>query len=412
MRITEETPVKTILETHPETFDVFLANGFSGMSLPQLKETAGTFTKLKTLLKVHNMNTELFLYHLEKKILDTENERVFLLDDFQPGEKLDFYGNTICPLKFTFKDALEDMVKARFQKDGTVRNCYVESGRGDNGFCDDIWMGTHIKTFPTLVFSKEFNQYLGRHFMNEMCGKGYFKTDFYKNVNPKIKEAGILDDQGDFCVYGVMADIFLVDKGQLEGLPIPKTTADLLNPIYKDKIVIFGKQMDEVSNATLLYIQKDYGDEGLKQFAHNVKCALHGSTMSKVAGTNRPEAGAIYIVSGFFANTCMKGDLEIVWPEDGSMVLPMYMLVQKEGFSAIQDIADYITGTQFGKACVKAYTPAVNGDVPCCIPDTAKLKWIGWDYIRNHDMDALAKEADLIFTDEWIKLHPGQELLR
>lgn len=402
--ITGTTKVKDILENYPESFAVFLANGFDYENPAGFLKAIGEDTLLQTLTSVRGINLELFLFHLDNTVLAAEAERRYLLEDFVPGEKLDFYGNTICPLKFTFRDALEDLERT-YQKDhDQARRCYLEFGKMTNDTCDEAWTDPNPETFPGLMFSKEFNEYLGLDFQKKM--EGLFTGDFYDKVNPVLEEAGLRDPKRVYTVYGVMADVFLIDKDRLGDLPVPRTLADLLDPMYKDNLIIFGKDRTTLSNALFLYINQHYGEEGLKKFAHNVKHALHGSVMSKTAGSKRPEGAAIYLVSWFFAQTCVRSNVEIIWPDDGAPTLPMYMLVRKDSLEKVQDIVNYVIGDEFAGACVKAFTPPMNGNVDARLPEGAKLQWLGWDYIRQNDILKLAEQSIDCFMQEWDSLRP------
>ena len=407
MKITGTTPVSRILSEYPDSFEVFLRNGFPYPDGPAMIREIGEDTMLQTVLRVREMNLELFLYDLENAILKAEQERRYVLEDFNPWDYLDFYGNTICPLKFTFKDALEELERDHARKTGTARKCYVEAGKNSNDTCDELWSDPDPERFPAILFTKEFNQYLGRDFRERMADKGYFTTDFYRDIeiNPQFANAGLMDPLGQYGVYAVMADVLLVDRNKLGDLPVPRTRKDLLDPRYRDRIVLFGKDRTEISNATFLYIYKEFGMDGIRSLARNVKHALHGAQMSRMAGSANTEGGAVYLVSWFFAKTCVKPNVEIVWPEDGCMTLPMYLLVRKDRLEAVRDIVDYIVGDEFAAACSRAYTPAANAAGGEILPPGAKLAWLGWDYIRSHDLEAVAGACKDVFFAEWERTH-------
>ena len=198
MKITGTTPVSRILSEYPDSFEVFLRNGFPYPDGPAMIREIGEDTMLQTVLRVREMNLELFLYDLENAILKAEQERRYVLEDFNPWDYLDFYGNTICPLKFTFKDALEELERDHARKTGTARKCYVEAGKNSNDTCDELWSDPDPERFPAILFTKEFNQYLGRDFRERMADKGYFTADFYRDIeiNPQFVNAGLMDPLG------------------------------------------------------------------------------------------------------------------------------------------------------------------------------------------------------------------------
>lgn len=412
MKITGKTSVSKILKEYPESFDVFRSNGFLFDNAETLIQEIGTDTMLQTILQVRDINQELFLYYLEHAILKAEQEKNYVLEDFHPWDHLDFYGNTICPLKFTFKDALEELEKTHVKDTGLKRKCYVEAGKQTNDSCDELWSNPDPDLFPSLLLSKEFNQYLGEDFRETMMNQGYFTADFYDSltINPRFTQAGILDPEKQYGVYAVMADVLLINRKQLGTLSVPMTRKELLDPRYKDQIVLFGKDRSEISNATFLYIYKEFGLDGICKLAHNVKYALHGSQMSKMAGSSNPNGAGIYLVSWFFAKTCVKPGVEIYFPTDGCMTLPMYMLVRKDRMDAVKDITDYILGDEFARACQKAYTPFVNANIPDGMPRDAALAWLGWDYIRSHDLNQIAEQCKNTFFEEWERCHKGGNL--
>lgn len=331
--IAETTPVSRILRDYPETFEIFLSNGFKYPDAAAMIAEIGEETMLRTILQIRGINSELFRFYLDNAILKAEQEKQYVLEDFNPWDHLDFYGNTICPLKFTFKDGLEEVERNHAANTGHLRKCYVEAGKNSNDSCDELWSDPDPEHFPSILLSKEFNQYLGRDFRENMVEKGYFTADFYgdRKLNPHFIQAGLMDPEKQYGVYGAMADVLLVDKKKLGDLPVPMTREALLDPMYKDQIVLFGKDRTELSNATFLYIYKEFGMEGIRKLANNVRHGAHGSQMSKMAGSAHPERGGIYIVSWFFARTCVRPGVEVHFPEDGCMTLPnsvkMYFLL-------------------------------------------------------------------------------------
>lgn len=405
--ITGTTPVSRILRDYPETFNIFLSNGFQYPDPESMIREIGEKTMLQTVLQVRDINPQLFQYYLDNMILKTDQERNYVLEDFNPWDHLDFYGNTICPLKFTFKDALEELERSHAKKTGQRRKCYVEAGKNSNDSCDELWSDPDPGMFPSLLLSKEFNQYMGLEFQKKMVDQGFFTADFYGDlkINPHFEQAGLMDPEKQYGVYGVMADVLLADRKKLGGLAVPMTRRELLSPEYKDQIILFGKDRTELSNATFLYIYKEFGMDGIRKLAHNVRHGAHGAQMSKMAGSANPEGAGIYLVSWFFARTCVRPGVEIHFPSDGCMTLPMYVLVRKDRLDQVRDIVDYIIGDEFAADCARAFTPPANGNGDDSFPGT--LAWLGWDYIRSHDLDEIAAQCKDVFFDEWNKTHEG-----
>lgn len=94
------------------------------------------------------------------------------------------------------------------------------------------------------------------------------------------------------------------------------------------------------------------------------------------------------------------------------MVLPMYMLAKKSADNRVGEITDYITGVEHAKHCVAANTPVVNGEVDNKLPDGAKFKWLGWDYIRENDIAKLEVENEKTFMKYWNEYHKNTNLFK
>ena len=67
-------------------------------------------------------------------------------------------------------------------------------------------------------------------------------------------------------------------------------------------------------------------------------------------------------------------------------------------------MANIATG-EFAAACSRAYTPAANAAGGEILPPGAKLAWLGWDYIRSHDLEAVAGASKDVFFAEWERTH-------
>lgn len=202
-------------------------------------------------------------------------------------------------------------------------------------------------------------------------------------------------------MYCVSPTIMMIDKKQLGDLPMPRKWSDLLNPIYKDKIIISGSE-DSIFETDLLYFYKEHDEEGLIKLAHNIKDAWHPSKMSKTAGTNNKNGAAIYATSWFFAKACPKTDETVIlWPEDGAMIHPLCMISKVENYAENKPLIDFMLSINFGTKCAGNYYPALNKEVENNLPEGACFKWLGWDFLRNNDVEALKESINDLFIRGW-----------
>lgn len=410
MIINEKSTVKDILEFYPEVFHVFITNGFKADSIESFIESIGERTMLKSIMRVRNINTELFINQLENEINLTINEKRYLLSEVELNEKLDFYGSIIYPIKAALKEDIETITEKHYKETGELFKCYIRAGGKSKEYAESLWKNPSIESFPNIFSTKEFNYHLGKEFRENLVDKGHFKGDFFESVNKDFQGSGIVDPKGHYCVYSVIPIVFLIDKSILGELPVPKTNEDILNPIYKDNIIVCGKEKDVITSPIFLYFYKEFGEEGLEKLAHNVKGSTKSAELFNLVSGKSGDKASIYVMPWFFAKTCYKKNFEVIWPEDGAMILPKYMLVKKKSIDKVKSLIDYNIGKDFGEICAKANMPSLNKEVENFLPNGAKLKWLGWDYIRENDVIEIEEKCERIFMKEWNKKFKGETL--
>lgn len=317
-----------------------------------------------------------------------------------PAERLDFLGYTTCPMKQIFREGLEDELSLYFEKTGIRLEWFVPSGCGVDPY-KSIWKAERIEEFPDAVMTTGFGNFFKDEFVEKFIMPGYFKSAARERVNKDFASEGFEDPDGNYTLYSVFPYVLLIDLKKLGELPVPRRWSDLLNPVYENNIIIGGSEKS-LSMVPLLYLHKEFGEEGLAKFAPNVKDAWHNAKMAKTAGTSSAEGAAVYVLPWFFARSCPRREAtEIVWPEDGAYTGPMYLIVKESGGQKLKAISDYITGEKFGGRSANNFYPALHPNVDNKLPPQAKLKWLGWDYIKSHSMDQLIERVDHVFRMNW-----------
>ena len=400
MLINAESKIKDIILKYPECIPVFSAAGF-GSSKEELIEKLGESLMLKTALKVKGINEELFLKMLHEKISDGTFETSA---DEEIHEKLNFIGYTYCPLKLTFRECFLEVLN-RYKKESNDHDFkyYVPSGCGGKDPYEDIWKADNIDELPEIIASVGLGDFFRREFYERFVKKGYFKAVSLPKENEAFVSAGLVDPDGFYTVYSVFPLVLMVDTIRLGNLPEPKKWSDLLDPAYENNIII-GASHGGIHEDLLLYIHKEHGDEGIMKLSKNIKDGLHASQMSKLAGTNSADGAAVYVIPWMFAKSCPRTEkVKTIWPEDGAITTPNYMLVKENAASKYKIFIDFLMGADFGQKSADNYFPVANGEVDNRLPEGAALKWLGWDYIKSHSMDELKQHVTDVFKMNWGK---------
>lgn len=423
MDIKAEIKIKEILERYPETVSVFSTNGFSANTAEELIGEVGEFLMLKTALLVKGINYELFIKQLEERILEVRaglqqedgviNSDCCLISEPEVHKKLNFIGYTYCPMKITLKEGFEDVVKSYQAATGDKDiKYYVPSGCNSGDPYEDLWRAESIEQLPEIIASVGFGDFFRREFVDRFLDKGYFKAVYPTKLHREFIDAGIVDPKGYYTVYSLFPLVMLIDKKKLGKLPMPKRWSDLLNPVYTNNIII-GASHGDFHEEIFLYTYKEHGEEGVIKLTNNIKTGWHASQMAKTAGTNSSEGAAIYVIPWMFAKSCPKTDVtEVVWPVDGALITPTYLLAKESALDKFKLFIDFLTGEDYGKKSADNYFPVANCNIDNKLPEGAAFKWIGWDYIRSRSIHDQMEYVMDIFKQAWAKRYEkGERIL-
>jgi len=131
---------------------------------------------------------------------------------------------------------------------------------------------------------------------------------------------------------------------------------------------------------------------------------MHPAQMVKGAGRVQEQKPLVTILPYFF--TRMAGaikSVEIVWPEDGAIISPIFLLAKKESIDRTREIAEFLSSQTVGEVLAqKGLFPSLNPDVENVLPDSFQesvpWKWLGWDYIYDHNIAELICHTDALFN--------------
>lgn len=395
--------IEEIVEQYPETLDVFLSNGFEADGKDALYRRYGASTILNQALKNMSLNKETFMELLKAKVeAEIESGQRTLTERTPPGE-IDFVGNSVCLLRNTFRESFDDWMTEYREKTGRMLNCYIPGSCGNGNAYSDIWKAGRIEDFPSAVTACGFGDFFRKEFVETLVNKGHFKTVERETIHPDFPPSVFLDPDGWYTLYGVYPYVLLIDRSKLGDLPEPKVWSDLLNPVYEKQIIVIGSS-NKVSELLLMTIYKDHGEDGLRRLANNIKDGWHSSKMAKTAGSSNPEGAAIYYIPWAFAKSCPKPErVSILWPEDGAIVNPLFMLVKDSKLEEVKDITDFITGAELGQKAASSYFPVLNPEIDNGLPEGASFNWLGWDYIKSNDIQYLKEYTQSVFKKYWKK---------
>lgn len=395
-----------IIEQHPETREVFVNNGFPMFADDAVLKQLGLVLRLKTALKSKNVNAEAFISLLEDKIAEQRSYRsIQSTVHANASQHLSMVALLPCPLKVPLQSELNAYFEQLLEQKGLPLNYFIDAFFNNHLKYDDYL--NHIEEadeVPDIILTAGFN-FFYRNFVTRFIDKGVFATVMDRPAHHRLAEAGIIDPEGHFTVIAVNMLVMVVDKDRLGNLPVPTSWSDLLKPEYEKKVVMRGHG-DVFCDIVQLNCYKDFGDEGLVKLGRSVKCGLHPAEMVKDLLSSRKDVPPIHIMPYFFFKTIKECDnISVVWPQEGALAYPVSVLVKADKMQELKELIAYLTGPEIAGICSDAYFPAVHPDIAMKVPENTKFKWLGWDFIKSHDMEQLTEEVNETF----LKAYNGGE---
>ncbi len=396
MKISKDMRIYDIVKSYPETLDVFVANGFKQFKDPKKLETIGKHLKLETALKMKGLNVEAFMNLLRESVGEQLGEADVTLKKQEKGD-FEVAGLLPCPVRIPLLEMFNSF-KTQFEERHKRKIGYrLEAASLGSKWIEDLMKDVETEDdLPDIFISAGFETFFSRELFGKFKEKGVFGETMGREMKENWKDLERKDLSGHYSVISVIPAVFMVNLQALGNTPVPKTWEDLLNPEFEGKVAIPVGDFD-LFNAILLNIYKEFGESGVSKFARALFKPMHPSEMVG----KRVEKPAVSIIPFFF--TRVNRDVvntRYIWPEDGSIISPVFMLVKRKNFEFTKEIADFFTSKEVGRVfAINGLFPSLNPEVKNILPEGAKFKWLGWDYIYNNDLSELIEKVESIFKD-------------
>ena len=353
-----------LVEKYPEAMDFLVANGFEQFKDKRLFDTMGKTIRIDMALKSKKINPELF------------EERL---------------------AAFLEKDSAMDISLA--ENDYKIAYELQSANLGLDWVVDKVKTGDADKVSDVLLsagFELFFDKNLMGHFMDEGVFETYLEEMNKDFCNDRID---LRDPKKRYAIMGVVPAVFLINKGVLGDRKVPETWADILSEEFEDSVALPMNDLD-LFNALVINIYKEFGSEGIKNLARSYKKNLHPAQMVKAKGKSK-DAPAVSIIPYFFTQMLMgASDLQAIWPKDGALLSPIFMITKKAKQDKIKPFIDFFMSEKIGTLfSASGKFPSTNPNVDNHLDENQTFKWIGWDFIHNNDVGGLVRQCEKEFND-------------
>ena len=383
-----------IVQQDENILEFLKANGFEKLANPAMLNIMGKQISLRTALNSKGINEDLFLENLNaflqsKDEFNTDKSQIF--KGYDAKKDVAVKGVLPCPIRVPLTDTIDDFIKSQ-KRDFDIFADLEPASNGIDSIVQDLSSDDSSK-YPDIITTAGFEFFFGDRVKSLIDRKIYVGEDREINSEFIEKNADLKDPKGNYNIMGIVPAVFIVNTKLLDGRKAPTSWEDLLSEDFAGRVSIPFMDLD-LFNAIVLTIYSKFGMEGIKKLKRSYHQNLHPSQMVKA---NKNEA--IVSVAPYFFTTMIQDDsLVAVWPTDGAIVSPIFM-ISKSYRDNVSAVNDYLHSKEIGEIfSFNGNFPSTNPMIDNKLKEDQKYMWVGWDFIYNNDIEKLIKEFTEMFA--------------
>jgi ABC-type Fe3+ transport system substrate-binding protein len=391
--INKKLTVREIIEVDSSLIDVFNNHGFRGLENPHVLKQIGDLT-LEALLKTRGKNADVFVEMLNET-LDSKNIDVTLQEGNKNGS-INLVGLLPCPVRLPLLEAMN-----KLEGIDQVNHSLKAASEGLDWLKEEVVIAETEADLADIYISAGFDLFFEDDLMKRFKDdKVFFDYNHEADINSDFDndDISLKDPNHDYSMFAVVPAVFLVNTQVLGDRPMPKTWKDLLDPMFKGSISLPVSDFD-LFNAILIHLHQEFGIDAITKLGGQLVASMHPAQMVKSETRSRIKP-AISIMPYFFTKMALPGSvMKAVWPEDGAIVSPIFMLTKKSKEETLKPLSEFFLSKEVGEILShRGLFPSTHKDVDNKLPNN-KFKWIGWDYIDNNDIGKILKECMKVFEE-------------
>ena len=407
IQINPEMTVLEVTEKYPATIQALVDSGFPKMKDAAARKVQGKSLTLKAAASLRKMDAA----RLVDKLLTAARADIAPVADVTLAQKeelellpegdIRLSGLLPCPVRIPLLEAVAALANRYRDEQGKTLGYSLQAASiGIDGLSSQLAAVKGPDDLPEVFVSAGFESFFDHGSINKFKNEGIFTDVAPAGQNAAFGDLKLRDPDGHFTMLGVVPAVFLVNGPALGDLPEPRSWEDLLKPFYEKRVALPVGDFD-LFNGLLLNMHKRFGDDGVTALGRSMVANLHPSqTVGRFAGKAQTQP-AISIVPYFFSRMTMGSKaIRVVWPEDGAVICPIFMLVKESAKQDAALITDMMISTEMGEILAhRGLFPVLNPAVDNRLPEGAGFSWLGWDYIHQHDLGDLIPRLNKLFND-------------
>lgn len=395
--IDENMSVLEICKKYPESIDFFELKGFKNLKDENILKIMGDLT-LKSVLLTKKIDIKIFVEFLNEYIDNSrKNVDITMIEKEITSQEISVMGLLPCPIRIPLLEGFNKFLEENSEL--KVKYELKAASAGLDWLKEDVIRANHPEKLADIFISAGFDLFfedklMGKfkkeHIFKDITGIERYNRDFQND------EISLKDPDGDYSMLGVVPAIFLVNRDMLGDREVPRSWKDILKPEFKKSVSLPISDFD-LFNSILVNINKNYGEDGVEKLGKALLQNLHPAQMVK-SDKLKENTPTVTIMPYFFTKMIKEdGPMIPIWPEDGAIISPIFMLTKKEKEEKIKKIVNYLAGEEVGKIFShQGLFPTVNPNVDNRL-ENKKFMWCGWDYIHNNNIGEILEKCKSIF---------------
>lgn len=400
--------VYDITERYPETLDVFAANGFEHLKNEAMRKIMGKTITLEIACKTKKVNLDLFEQKLVEVIQQTRESIDTSLNDNErkSGAETKLLGVLPCPVRIPLMESFSQWLKEHEESIGTKIDYEFKAANIGVDWIRKEIENSDADELADLFMSAGFDLFFDENLMGRFKKQGVFKDlSGFERLNKDLDndKVSLKDPLGQYTVFSVVPAVFLVNTDELNGRKKPESWEELLSDDFGRSISLPLNDFD-LFNALLLNIFKSFGEDGIRRLG---RAHMRSMTPAEMVKSNIRNTSSgiptVTVMPYLFAKMVREeSPLKAVWPKEGAIASPIFLLTKKDSEKRVKPIVDYLLSPEVGQLLAdNGKFPSTHPDVDNGLDQSQGFMWLGWDFINSHDdLGALIRHCMDIFYDE------------
>lgn len=396
--------VYDLTETYPQLIELLADNGFAALRNDRMRKAIGRGISMEAALKSKQLDVRAF----EQKMLEVIQQDAASLScgtadatQARDDRALHLAGILPCPIRVQLLEKIDAWLATQKYK---VRYDLQAASMGLDWLREQMSADATADSLADVYLSAGFSLFFDHSVMAQHLKNGVF-TDLTgaTRLNAAFDNASIdlKDPRGQYTIIGVVPAIFMVNTTLLGDRPFPERWEDLMQPEFENTVAMPMQDLD-LFNAVLLGIAQKYGEDGIAKLGKSLYTSMHPAQMVKAGSKKQQNHGPVVTVMPYFFSFMVPqgGAMRPVWPKDGAIVSPIFLMAKEQSRKQSQPLIDFLFSKEMGEVLsANGKFPSTHPDVDNGLSPEQTFLWAGWDYIYSHDIAALLEKSERIFKD-------------